>query len=260
MQKYIYAFLLLLLPAGLFAQFGLPPGFDTKTFGKDEQIVFWLLNYDSVMQKTPVPSMQLDQPEDDYAFAWADKKNNWHVVHGKLDSLGRYRMASHHQVDSKNKITSPKDKIDTAFAGGAARALRNAQKQLQKDLPGDWKKMQRFVRRNTDNSYTVWFLPENHSGSIVYYGVDCTYYYDASGNNLTASKKNNKTIRSAEADPQKEITLEYVTEKMPTLAAMYFAHQQKTRFKSISVKYKKGTSTLIYFPAEQTHAWQHGSD
>jgi hypothetical protein len=258
MFKYISVTLLLLAPAGMFAQFGLPPGFDTKAFSKDEETIFWLLKYDSVMQQTPTPAMELNQPEDDAAFAWTDKKNNWHVVHGTLDTANRFHAASHHTVNSKNKVASSKDKIDSEFADGAARALRNGLLQLKKDMPNDWNKMQRFVRRNIDNGYTVWFLPENKSGNTAYYGMDCTYYFDAKGNHITASKKNTKTaIRSVEKNREQDITLEYPAEKMPTFGVMYFAYQQEANFKSIAVKYKKGTSTLTYNPADKTHAWEH---
>lgn len=261
MFKYIFVTLLLLAPAGMYAQFGLPPGFDTKAFSKDEETIFWLLKYDSVTQQTPAPHIEMNFPEYAISFAWSDKKNNWHVVYGKLDSLNQFRKTTHHTINTKNKVAISKDKLDTAFTGGAARALTNGQLQLKKDMPDDWNKMQGFVKRNPDNSYTVWFLPGNYRRSTVYYGMDCTYYFDAKGNHIVASKKNVKTaIRSAEKNPEQDITLDYPAEKMPTFGAMFFAYQQQANFKSIVLKYKKGSSTLTYNRADKTYAWEHAAN
>jgi|GEM_PF-3351120 len=259
MLKTLYAFALLILPFAARAQFGLPQGFDVKTFQKDEETVFWLLNYDSAMIKAPVPAMQIDAPFDDLAFAYQDKKSNWHVLHGKLDS-GRYRIAAHFLLDAKGRMQSAKEKTDTAMLSSAGRALRNAHHEMRKSLPDDWQKMNRYIRRNADNSWTVWFLPEYSEGAYAIYGAELTYYYNAAGTQLMTSKRYLKTLQHEKPDADKDVVIDYSTEKMPTLGAMYFAHSFKSKFKSVGIRYKKGTSTVTYTPAERTYAWQHAAD
>lgn len=249
--------LLLFIPFSAAAQFGLPPGFDVKTFQKDEEVVYWLLRYDTAMMKTPVPAMQMKSPEDDIAFAWTDKKNNWHVMHGMMDSARHYTPLLHQVIDGKGKVSASKEKTDTALTGSSVRALINATAELKKNLPSDWRKMTRYVKRNADNSLTVYFLPSYSPGGMAYYGPEFAYYYDASGTRLAASKKTIKPMNGEKPDPGDEIELDYSTEKMPTLGAMYFAHRFKGEFKTIGIRYKKGTSTITFNKTDKTHAWQH---
>ncbi|TND06514.1 MAG: S-adenosylmethionine synthetase [Bacteroidetes bacterium] len=260
MFKKLRLIVLLAFPVSVFAQFGLPPGFDVKTFQKDEDQVFWLLRYDTALMKTPVPSMQMSDPGDDLCFAWTDKKNTWHVVHGRIDSLKRYAAASHHTIDAKGKVLSSKEKPDTAMFGAHARALLNATLELKKTIPSDWRKMNRYVKRNADNSLTVWFLPSYSQGGQAFYGPEVTYYYNASGTVLSASKKIIKPLQGEKTDPGDEIELDYSSEKMPSLGSMYFAHRFKSNFKTIGIRYKKGTSTITYNTADKTHAWQHATN
>lgn len=252
---------LLLLPVSMCAQFGLPPGFDQKAFSQQSDIALWLLEYDAVAWKTSdsvktedaTKQAQLGQEW----FCWRDKKDCWHAVYGKIDSIGHYNVVFHYVIDSKGKFSRSKDKTDTTQVNSCARAIKGAHAQLKKLSPALAVTMNTYIRRNDDNSLTVWCLPAYQNDGSAAYGGEFTYYYDASGTKLNATKQYYKTVQTIKPDANAEITLAYDTEKMPTLGSMFFALYYKAKFKSIAIHYKKGTSTLIYNASEKSYSWMH---
>lgn len=261
MLKRLYLLALLVLPFSASAQFGLPQGFDVKAFQKDEETAFWLMQYDTAMMRTPLSGDVYDEKYPDIPFVFQDKKNNWHGVHGHLDSAGHYHVITHHQLDAKGVAKVVKDKPDTLFFGATARALRNAHNDLRKAMPDNWDKMEPHIRRNADNSLTVWFLPQYSRGSgAAQYGTEFTCYYSPNGSQLMATKKYIRPLQTAAFDQNKELLLDYSLEKMPTLGALYFAHCFQAEFKTIGIRYKKGTSIITYNREEKTYAWQHNAN
>src|ERR1041385_3902877 len=126
-MKQLY-FRFLLLPLLLIANashaqgFGLPPGFDLKTFQKNEDQALYFLQYDSAYDF--VTAFDHVSPALDF-ICYPDKKG-WKVVVGTLDSSG-FKNPVFYQVDSKNAVTIAKKKFDTVQVANMAHGLYNAE-------------------------------------------------------------------------------------------------------------------------------------
>lgn len=255
-QYYLRILFLLLIAAPVLSKaqgFGLPPGFDLKTFQKNEESALWFIQYDSTWQF--VCDFAHISPNRDY-ICYPDKKG-WKVVTGTLDSSGFQADASFYQVDAKHAVTQSKKKFDTVMVAAMGRALYNANMALNKlniKVSAGWRK---FVRvNNTDQSITVWAFCDADPSGNIWYGPECAWYYSPNGRQLMTSKIVNKAPMMAGKAGQM-LNLSCPTDKMPTIGTIWLAHRYKAKFGEINVKYKTGTSSLRYNQDEKTYSWEH---
>lgn len=256
MKKNYFCFLLLLILSGaakMFAQgFGLPPGFDLKTFQKNEEQALWFLQYDSTWQF--VSNFDHITGGKDY-ICYQDKRG-WKVVAGTVDSSGFKAGASFYQVDSKHNVTAAKKKFDTIQVAAMGRALYNANMALAKlniKSAAGWRK---FARVNLDQSITVWVFCDADASGTIWYGPEFAWYFSPNGRKLNTSKIINKTPMMAGKNGE-VINLSCPADKMPSIGTIWLAHKYKGKYPEINVKYKTGTSTLRYNVAEKTYSWEH---
>jgi hypothetical protein len=255
-QNYLrFVFVLLTCFGGfsLYSQgFGLPPGFDLKTFEKNQDQALWFIEYDSTWQA--VVNFDHISGAKDY-ICYPDKKG-WKVVCGTVDSAGFKEGASFYQVDSKRNVTAAKKRFDTLLVASMGRALFNANTAISKlsfKSAGGW---HRFMRTNLDQSIVVWAFCDTDATGAIWYGPECTWYYTPDGRKLNTSKIVNKSPLMA-GKGTNSLNMSCPIEKMPTVGTIWLAHLHKKEFVEINVTYKTGTSTLRYNADEKTFAWEH---
>lgn len=246
------AFVFFLATLNISAQggFGLPAGFDLKQFQKNEELALWFIQYDSTILRVT----QFDRAASGKDFICYQDKKGWKVAAGKLDSLG-LKNASWFAVDGKNTVTAMKKPGDTVLVSAMARAVFNANKLHAKLKMADasWKK---YVKQNTDLTFTVYMFCDTDAAGNVWYGPECMWWFSANGNNLVTTKVTNKAPMMATASG-KTLSFSCPTEKMPSLGTIWMTHRIMSQYPEVAVSYKTGTSTLNYNSAEKTYSWQH---
>ncbi|HTL81453.1 MAG TPA: hypothetical protein VL651_07100 [Bacteroidia bacterium] len=259
-QHYIRTVLLVFLAftgRTVSAQFGLPTGFDVKTFQKNEDQAMWFLQYDSAYQAVAT----FDHLGSDKDFICIPDKKNWKVVVGTLDAETGFKAgAAYYIVDAKKAVTvSDKKKFDTLTVAAMGRALYSSNQSVTKaniSAPGGWRK---FTKVNDDKSITVWEFCDTDASGNIWYGPECAYYYSADGKNLSTSKVVNKTPLMA-GKSGTTLNLSCPTDKMPTIGAMWVARRFMLQYPEVNIAYKTGTSTLRYNTTEKTYAWEHAAN
>ena len=244
--------LLLTVPAFSQGGFGLPPGFDLKTFQKNEEQAMYFLQYDSAWQFVSA----FDHLPASKEYICYQDKRGWKVVAGTIDSSGFKSDAVYYTVDNKHVVTVARKKFDTVQVTAMAHAYYNAGKALAKlniKSSAGWHK---FVRVNLDQSITVWAFPEADASGAIWYGPECSWYYSPNGTQLMTSKIVNKAPQMA-GKAANALNMNCPTDKMPTVGTIWLAHKYKKSYSDINISYKTGTSTLRFNEAEKTYAWEH---
>lgn len=246
------ALLFLFTLTGLNAQggFGLPSGFDLKQFQKNEELALWFLQYDSTIMRV----VQFDNSVSGKDFLCYQDKKGWKVAAGTIDSL-RFRNVKWYSVDTRNVVTALKKPGDTILVNAMSRSLYNANKLHSKLKFADaaWKK---YVKQNTDLTFTVYMFCDKDASGNVWYGPECMWWFSANGSNLVTTKVTNKAPVMATASG-KTLSFSCPTEKMPSLGTIWMTHRIMSQYPEVAVSYKTGTSTLNYNSAEKTYSWQH---
>lgn len=248
-------FFLLYGPRMAFAQFGLPAGFDLKTFQKNEDLAMWFLQYDSAWQSVAA----FDHLPSNKDFVCYPDKRGWKVVAGTVSDAGFSSDAGFYQVDNKNNVTKAQKKFDTLLVSSLGRALFNSMNELNKlnlKSAAGWR---RFVKVNADQSITVWAFCDADASGTIWYGPELSWYYSPNGKTLMTSKIVRKAPLMAGKAGQ-TLNLSCPTDKMPTVGTIWLAHKYKMNFTEVNVAYKTGTSTLRYNKAESTYSWEHNAN
>ncbi|MBI3511590.1 MAG: hypothetical protein HY064_13090 [Bacteroidetes bacterium] len=245
-------FIFLTSPLALLSQgFGLPTGFDLKTFEKNQDLAIWFLQYDSAVANVA----SFDHLSGKDFIAYPDKKG-WKVVAGTVDSSGFKSDAGYYLIDPKKTITSSKKKFDTLQVCAMGRALYYSKKAIAKlafKAPSGWDFL---TKLNDDKSITVWaFLLPDPNGSL-WYGPECAWYYMQDGIKLSTSRIVNRTPLMADKNGT-TLSLSCPTDKMPSIGAIYIARKYMTAFPEVDISYKTGTSTLRYNTTEKNFSWEH---
>jgi len=255
-QRLPLLLILLALPAVFLAQgFGLPPGFDIKQFQKNEEQALWFIQYDSMI--TRVQTFDRGMMGKDF-LCFQDKKG-WKVVAGKLDSAQGIKDRRWFSVDAKNVVSEMKKEGDTVLITAMGHAMYNGNIQHQKlklSTSATWKK---FIRQNTDLTFTVTFFCDQDAGGVVWYGPECNWWYSADGMNLVTTKVTNKPPMMAGVSGN-AINLSCPAEKMPTVGTMWMAYRVMQKYPTVNIAYKTGTSTLTYNATFRNYSWMHAAN
>ncbi|MEZ4898416.1 MAG: hypothetical protein R2806_16380 [Saprospiraceae bacterium] len=108
-----------------------------------------------------------------------------------------------------------------------------------------------FVRRNEDNTISVWMLPGQDDGedSLVYYGPEYHYVLNAAGNHMVDQEViNQDLVWGVPLNRGQEIWLNYQDEEEVTTGAMYFAWRYRNHFKRVYIETKKHITAIQYYP------------
>ncbi|HEY6805101.1 MAG TPA: hypothetical protein VI306_16115 [Pyrinomonadaceae bacterium] len=235
------------------------PAFDIADFNKKFEIAQWLVAYDTVAWKTSDLAMASDKDEVARLgrewFCFQDSKSVWHAVYGKLEN-NKYDQVFHYVVDGSGKISRTTDKIDEAFLIAHAKALALAQKKLSETIPAGSPAHNAYIKRNDDKTFNVWLLPAFQPNGVAVYGGEFVYTIDATAEKITKDESYFQgTFRGFNAQPPREIWLNYTEKEKPTLGSIFFVWYYKEYFTKIYVDNAKSTSTVIKQGNE--YMWVH---
>jgi hypothetical protein len=236
------------------------PNFDIADFNKKFEVAQWLVRYDTVAWKTTDVLMTGDKSElarlGAEWFCFQDKNDLWHAVYGKLEN-NKFDLVAHYLFASDGRITRTTDKIDEGFLVSHARALVLARKKLTESTPENSPTHNQYIKRNADNSFTVWLFPAFQTNGVAVYGGEFVYTIDPAGEKITKDESYFQgAFRGFNAKPPREIWLNYREKEKPTLGAIFFVWYYKEYFTKIFIDNSNSTSTVIK-TGDNGYAWVH---
>lgn len=251
MKKFLIAVLFLTQTLVVFGQKPkqVGPDFDIPDFNKKVEVAEWLVRYDTVAWKTT--DVMMTQNKEDIArlgrewFCFEDKKNEWHAVYGKLEN-DKFEVVFHFVLDAAGNITRSEDKLDQDFLVPHARALNTAQKKQRESIPAGSPAHNQYIKRNSDQTFSVWLLPAFQPDGTAMFGGEFIYTVDPSGSNITKDESYFQgAFRGFKTTPPREIWLNYREKEKPTLGTVFFVLYYKDYFTRIFIDNTKSTSTII---------------
>ena len=228
-----------------------------KRFYQKLDTVQWLCAYDDIAWRTS-DSVYATPKEEQQKLGgqWFcfQVGNIWHAAYGKYEN-NSFTTVYHYWVDTNNIIKRVNSQIDSSLSNSFSRALINSRNQL--DLYNDSIRVQfnQYIKKNNDNTISVWLLPAFSTKGIAVYGGEFYYLYDNTGNNLLHKSEFAKKYRGFKPDSKKEIWIEYETVDEPTLGAIFFVWYYRKYFDRIVADAKKFKSTV--FHDEKRYYWVH---
>jgi hypothetical protein len=229
-----------------------------ERFNLKMDTVNWLCEYDDIAWWTS-DSVYMT-PKEEQARLGSEwfcfrKEKVWHALYGKYQD-NQFVTVYHYEVDSLQIIRRVSSPVDTSILNSSARALVNGSKQVN-NFPDSVKvRFNQYIRRNPDNSLSVWFLPAFTAKGIAVYGGEFYYLFDASGNNLISKTEYSQGYKGFQPNPKKEIWLNYEGREEPTLGSIFFIWYYRKYFERIVVDAKKIKSTLFH-EKDKGYYWVH---
>jgi hypothetical protein len=252
---------LALLPLVLFGQTQrtTETAFDIEGFNKKFEVAKWLVVYDTVAWKTTDLVMAGDKAElarlGSEWFCFQDSKGVWHAVYGKLES-DKFDQVFHYVVDATGKITRTADKIDQEFLIAHAKALQVAHRKLTETIPAGSPTHNTYIKRNDDKTFNVWLFPAFQPNNVAVYGGEFIYTIDAKAEKIIKDESYFQgAFRAFNAQPPREIWLNYTEKEKPTLGSIFFVWYYKDQFTKIFINNAKSTSSVIKNGSE--YVWVH---
>lgn len=233
--------------------------FNAAEFTKRFEVVEWLVEYDNVAWRTT--DFLLALPKDELSklgsewFCFQDKNKRWHAVYGGLID-GKYQVAVHLEMDSKEKITKSTQVVDADFLTKHALALKTGLEKLQSTIPKGSPRFNQYIRQNSDKTFSVWLLPAFQPNRMAAFGGEAVYLIDSAGTRILKDDSYfQKVFRGFMSEPPREIWLDYREMDAPSLGAIFFVWYYKSYFTNIFIDNAKSTSTVV--KTGPTYTWVH---
>jgi len=220
--------------------------------------VSWLCEYDNIAWWTSdsvYASPKEEQSKIGAEWFCFKTDNIWHAVYGKY-SKQSYDMIYHYEVDTNLSIKRVYTKVDSLILNPYARAIVNGNKILNQYPDSIKVRFNQYIRRNPDNSISIWFLPAFTTNGVAVYGGEFYYVFDQTGNNLLQKSEYSQGYRGFQPDAKKEIWLNYESKDEPTLGSIFFIWYYRKYFDRMVVDAKKFKSTLFH-DDEKGYYWVH---
>lgn len=233
--------------------------FDIESFNKKFDTVQWLCRYDNIAWWTSDSVMAAPEAERSQLGAeWFcfPGDDGWHAVYGSFDN-SRYRIVFHYFVDSLSKIRRINDPVDSSLANSFCRALKKSNALLKPIKDSTRVRFNQYIRRNDDQTITVWLLPAFTTNNVAVYGGEFSYRFDKSGTILlgTHGYFQGKFL-GFKADEPREIWLDYTEIDKPTLGGIFFVWYYKTYFTRIVLE-NRGSKSTAMKDEEGNFFWVH---
>ncbi len=222
-----------------------PRDFDVKAFNEKFAVARWLGDYD----RTTWEALQSLRKEKGFRekmlsegfehFCYQDADGVWHAVLGHFfftyDTLHPERTG---------RGTPPSSSELQPYV----QALHTATERLKKDHADLPVRMSRYIRKNPDGTFTVWFFPAPFQNDMAIYGGEFSYTLDPSGSRILESSGyySGKFKGFPLEKGLKEITLDYSDIDEPTLGGIFFVWQYKEFFDKIRLQTARSISTILH--------------
>ncbi|HTN46066.1 MAG TPA: hypothetical protein VL098_06920 [Flavipsychrobacter sp.] len=230
-----------------------------KNFDLKMDTVRWLCEYDNIAWWTSDSvSASANEEKQRLGNDWFCfyRNNLWHAVYGKYDN-NSFDMVFHYTVDSANRITRTRETVDSPTLNSYARALVNANNFLRVFPDTQKVKCNQYIKRNDDQTFSVWLLPAFTTNGIAVYGGEFYYLFDESGTKLLSKNEYSIGYRGFKTDPKKEISLNYTAFDEPPLGAVFFTWYYRRHFDKMVIITKKFVSGP--YRAKDGYTWIHAS-
>ena len=264
-MKKLITILLCLLTTVAYSQKGKnnAPNFNIGDFQYKSEIAEWLFQYDLVAWWTSDSVMVQDKREIERLgkewFCYQDESKNWHAVYGKF-SDGNFSQVFHFTVDSTANVKRTNDQVDSALANSYSRALSIAGQRVEHALGDSINiKFNQFIRRNDDQTISVWMLPAFQQDYTAVYGVEFIYTINSLGDTVLKDNSYYKgKPRGFKVDKPREIWLNYGDVEAPTLGSIFFVLYYRKYFTSIYIDCQNSTTTF-FKDADGRYTWIHAA-
>lgn len=234
--------------------------FDIKSFNKKFEVVEWLCRYDNIAWWTSDSVLASPKEEKEkIGSEWFcfQENGNWHAVYGKYWN-GNYDLVFHYVVDTSGKVKRVHAPIDSFLLNSYSRALINSNKQLDHLRDTINIRLNQYIRRNEDQTLSVWILPAFSSTGMAIYGGEFNYKFDATGNNLLDKNEYFQNgFRGFKTGKPREIWLDYKDVDIPTLGSIFFVWYYKKYFTNIFIENRNSKSTVFYNKDKSEYYWTH---
>ncbi|HMO80820.1 MAG TPA: hypothetical protein PKD24_08505 [Pyrinomonadaceae bacterium] len=225
------------------------PKFDIADFSKKVETAEWLVEYDGVAWRSTDML-----PTDDKSrmarlgpewFCFQDEQRVWHAVYGRLTE-GKYDLVFHFVAGKDGVLARTDADIDQDFLNKHAAALSTGREQLLRSIPPGSPRFNQYIRKNSDNTYSVWFFPAFQPNRIAVYGGEGVYLIDAAGTKIIKDESYfQKDFRGFASEPPREIWLDYREIKKPTLGGVFFALYYRNYFTKIVIDTGESSNMLV---------------
>ena len=229
-----------------------------KQFNLKMDTVLWLCEYDNIVWWTSDSVYASSKEEQaNLGAEWFCFKiaNIWHAVYGKYANQ-TYNMVYHYEVDTNLSVKRVYTNIDSSILNSYARAIVNGNKTLTQYSDSIKVRFNQYIRRNPDNSLSVWFLPAFTTNGIAVYGGEFYYLFDKTGTNLLQKSEYSQEYKGFKPDSRREIWLNYEKKDEPTLGSIFFIWYYRKYFDRIVADAKKFKSTLFHND-KMDYYWVH---
>lgn len=165
------------------------PQFDIKDFSEKAQVAEWLCEYDRIAWVTSDSVMAQDKSEiarlgnEWFCFK---RHDTWHAVYGKFEN-NTYDIVFHYEVKD-GKISRSDQAVDTTLLNTYSRALQTSGQQIKALRDSINLRFNQYIRKNEDNSLSVWLMPAFQPNSVALYGGEFVYRLDPTGRRVLADE------------------------------------------------------------------------
>jgi len=237
------------------------PQFDIADFNKKFKDAEWLVRYDYMAWKST--DLVRNQDPKELAklgrewFCFQDVDKVWHAVYGKFEN-SRYNLVFHFKMNEASKIVKTEEKVDNEFLNSHAKALFTANKDVADRLKDrDAPRFNQYVRKNADETISVWILPAFQTNGLAVYGAEYIYTLDKNGNKIIKDESyEQENFRGFKSSPRREIWLNYEEVEKPPLGAIFFVWYYKPYFTKINLETSRSISTVIK-DEKMGYMWVH---
>jgi hypothetical protein len=157
-------------------------------------------------------------------------------------------------MDAAEKIVASTAKVEKGFLDTHAKALSTARAKLLTQIPEGSPRFNQYIRRNADNTFSVWLLPAFQTNGVAVYGGEGIYTIDAAGTKILKDESYFQTaFRGFRSSPPREIWLDFKEMDKTSLGALFFVWYYKPYFTQIYIDNTKSTSTLL--KSKEQYVW-----
>ncbi|MBG8554307.1 hypothetical protein [Hymenobacter guriensis] len=236
------------------------PTLDIKAFNEKFEQVRWLCEYDRVAWVTSDSVMKEDKTEmarlGSEWFCFQAQDSLWHAVYGKY-AAGRFDQVFHYIVGHDGLVKRVKSQVDTALVNTHSRGLIVANQALQPIKANTSIRFNQFIKRNPDNTLSVWMLPAFQTNGVAVYGGEFYYQISPEGTRiLTKQEYYQGQFRGFKTDTPRDISLGYEDVEQPTWGSIFFVWYYKSYFTKIFIENKAIRSTA-FRNENKSYSWFH---
>jgi hypothetical protein len=234
--------------------------FDIKDFSKKAQIAEWLYQYDAIAWWTSDSVMTQDSAElarlGSEWFCFQSQDKLWHAVYGKY-LQNKFDLVFHFIVDEANKVKRIYEPIDTSILNPYSRALITANNQMMA-LKDSFKiRFNQFIKRNDDQTFTVWIFPAFQPDNYAVYGGEFIYTIASSGMTLLRDDSYYQgQFKAFKVSNPREVWIDFTELEKPTLGNVFFVWYYKSYFTQIKIDNKHFVTTA-FKNSDGSYSWMH---